>query len=507
MTSENKAQPELLDGLLKQLNAYASIEQEAEKENKQRRIPNEIKEMNKLYAITTYGNKTVVLVESTDHEGNFTVSFKAIADFTTMLSNKFTYRSNEDGTQRKIALSKYWLEHKDRRTYHGVIFDPSMKALSNYYNLYQGLAVTPAEGDWALIREHIFLVLCDSNQQHYDYLMTWMARIVQDPGGKRPGTLIAIQGGQGCGKGIIVQAFGKIFGPHYHYINNQQQLTGKFNSHLQSAIFINVDEGFFAGSKSDEGVLKGLTTEDVLTIEPKGKDAFLAANHVNIIITSNYDWVVPAGEDERRYVVLTASNHRQGDHEYFSKLAHQIDNGGLEAYLHALMNWDLSKVNLRAIPKTQGLLKQKIHNFSPVQRFWFDALASSGDFYRDVCGSIRWLSIFGKTVASKDLYACYLYSCIFLKIQRPKGKSQFIDELKSFCPILSSARTQPKTTPGTSVRGYHYPDLEACRAAMCEKLSFQIDWTQWTDFEGAPPFDESSIDLGSYTPTDDDFYF
>ena len=84
------------------------------------------------------------------------------------------------------------------------------------------------------------------------------------------------------------------------------------------------DEAFFAGDRSHESILKALITEETLMIEPKGVDPFAVRNCLHLIMSSNNDWVIPAGADARRYFVLGVSDateagprlfrrHRQGD--------------------------------------------------------------------------------------------------------------------------------------------------------------------------------------------------
>ena len=50
------------------------------------------------------------------------------------------------------------------------------------------------------------------------------------------------------------------------------------------------------------------------------------------------------------------------DHAYFAAIDEEMDNGGREALLHYLLNFDLTQVNLRVIPKTAALLDQQIES-------------------------------------------------------------------------------------------------------------------------------------------------
>ena len=52
-----------------------------------------------------------------------------------------------------------------------------------------------------------------------------------------------------------------------------------------------------------------------------------------------------------------------------------VDNhGGKEILLHFLKTWDLNKADITIIPKTEGLLEQKVKSMGVIERFWFTAL-------------------------------------------------------------------------------------------------------------------------------------
>ncbi|WP_215413833.1 hypothetical protein, partial [Escherichia coli] len=50
------------------------------------------------------------------------------------------------------------------------------------------------------------------------------------------------------------------------------------------------------------------------------------------------------------------------------------DNGGREALLYDLLNYDLTKINLRRIPMTEALLEQKLRSLDSVESWWVQRL-------------------------------------------------------------------------------------------------------------------------------------
>ena len=122
-----------------------------------------------------------------------------------------------------------------------------------------------------------------------------------------------MQGGARAGKGIFVRAFGRIFGQHFTHISHAKHLTGNFNAHLEDCVVLFVDEGFWAGDKQGEAVLKHLITEPTMIIERKGQNVEQLPNRLHMLMASNSEWVIPAGLDERRFLVLIVADSMKQD--------------------------------------------------------------------------------------------------------------------------------------------------------------------------------------------------
>jgi len=133
-----------------------------------------------------------------------------------------------------------------------------------------------------------------------------MANAAQQPG-RQGEVAVVLRGREGVGKGVFAKEFGRLFGAHFKHVVNAKHLVGHFNAHLQHCSVLFADEAFFAGDRSHESVLKGLITEETLLIEPKGVDSYSVRNCLHLIMSSNSEWVVPAGADARRYFLLDVS--------------------------------------------------------------------------------------------------------------------------------------------------------------------------------------------------------
>ena len=411
------------------------------------------------------GGKCVILNETIDPVFKRPdITFSSPADFETCYANRLIEVPGRRGFSLE-SIGKVWLEAPIRRQYEGIVFAPGREE-KGFYNLYRGLPVKPIKGDWSLMENHIWKVVTNRDEESYRYLKAWMAHIVKNPGGKRPGTSVVLRGKQGVGKGCFASQYGEIFGSHFLHVTNAAHLVNRFNQHLKDALLVFVDEGVWAGNKTAEGVLRGMITEKYFLCEPKGKDAFPVENHVNLIIASNNKWIVPAGLEERRFMVLDVSDKYIQDKDYFTALFNQMDNGGREAMLYDLLEMDISDVDLRIIPRTEALLDQSFHTMSTVAKFWLERLREGS--LLDNRGEI-WDS----QIEIKAFYDSYVEFANARGDRTNLIKELFGKEIRELCPGTRSPRP---TINGRRTRVYTFPDLQTCRKRFEERVKMKINW-------------------------------
>src|SRR5262249_8360490 len=293
--------------------------------------------------------------------------FSTIPDFCAFHAKRKKLVVGKNGKERKIGLGRWWIDHEQRRQFDGIVYAPGLSAANGKLNLWNGFGCEPREGKWDLYYDHLYNNICSGNAEHLEYMLNWMAYAVQQPG--RPGEVAVVwRGKEGTGKGVAAKQFGRLFGTHFRHVVHAKHLTGHFNAHMQHISVLYADEAFFAGDRSHESVLKALVTEETLMIEPKGLDPFAVRNCVHLIMSSNSDWVVPAGADARRYLVRNVADKHLQDLEYFDAVVRQMDNGGREGLLHHLLNRNLADFNVRLVPQTRALAEQKAHSRRGVDR-------------------------------------------------------------------------------------------------------------------------------------------
>ena len=134
------------------------------------------------------------------------------------------------------------------------------------------------------------------------------------------------------------------------------------------------DEAYGPKDRTAEGELKRKITESTISIEPKHRKRFEVPNRLHVMFASNNDWVVPAGEYERRFVVGNVSDVHLQDQAWFGPLYKQLRDGGYEAMLYDLLQMDLGDWHPRRIVRTAALAEQQEESLDPFDEWWLELL-------------------------------------------------------------------------------------------------------------------------------------
>ena len=418
-----------------------------------------IADLNARHAVVMVGGKCVIVNEEVDPAMGFkTLSFSSQGDFINRYANRIINRG-----EKITSAGRAWLAHPDRRQFDGITFAPG-ETVPGYLNLDRGFAVEPIPGDCSRYLDHLRNNICSGDEDLSDYLLAWMADCVQNRS-RRPGVAVVMRGRQGTGKGVLCGQFGALFGPHFIQISQASHLTGHFNSHLKDKLVVYADEAFWAGDKRAEGVLKAMITEETIQVEMKGKDVITFRNHIRLMVSSNNSWVVPAGNEERRFFVLDISEARMQDRPYFGGIVDQMNNGGREALLHYLLEFDLSGIDLGKPPQTQALCDQKEYSASPLQSWWFEKLMD-GETIKD---STKWAD----QIRTEALYEDYCETCETLGVKRRLSPNAFGKELRKLAPGFEKIRI---TERGNRKWSYSIPGLDSCRNHFELITRHKHDW-------------------------------
>lgn len=441
--------------------------------------------------IADLGGKCRVISEVLDQnlaKPRTRISKQSFEDFRNRYMHiKVQVGQTKEGNPVYSSAGKWWLEHPMRRQYDTMVFAPG-REVPDAYNLWKGFACEAIPGhQHEPFLDHLRDNVCSGEEVIYNYLIRWMARAVQTPG--EPGQVaIVLRGGRGTGKGTVAQVFGSLWGRHFLHISSAKHLVGQFNAHLRDCVFLFADEAFFAGDKMHESVLKTLVTEDMLVVESKGVDAEAGPNFTHLMMASNDTWVVPAGSDERRYLVVDVGEDKKQNLDYFRKLARQMDEGGREALLHYLMTLDLTDFEVRSVPNTEALQEQKLLSLSGEEQWWMEKLMDG----RITSGALGWQDTVQKDHLQRD-YLLYADSQRLFRRASPTVLGRLLARLmpkpwpKSNQRVTDVERDDGRggvTWERTRVYWYDIPNLETCRASWDKKFGGRTRWPEVEEDEG-----------------------
>ncbi|KAL7717227.1 hypothetical protein QTN25_005494 [Entamoeba marina] len=130
---------------------------------------------------------------------------------------------------------------------------------------------------------HLHKKICNYNDEINDYVLNWMANILQNLG-KRNNTAIMLKGNPGTGKTYLTDIIFKLTASYScSCVSDLVTLTGRFNGLLEKLkVFICVNE-FDRNNELDPTGLKTYITDKKVQVQPKGKEVFTAKNVSNYV--------------------------------------------------------------------------------------------------------------------------------------------------------------------------------------------------------------------------------
>jgi hypothetical protein len=449
----------------------------------------DVEKINAEYALVLRGSKALIINDRRDIAPGEDIRFLTLDAFHAWFSNRRT-RILPRGREQIVSWATAWLRDPARRQYAGVEFFPNpddAAGTPHYLNLWRGFSVEPSsQGTYKTFRDHVFNNICNSDPELFQFVFGWCAQVIQHPR-EKPGTAIVLRGQMGAGKSKLGEVIGSLMPSHYRQVDEARYITGNFNQHMAACLILQADEAVWAGDKAAEGRLKGLITSETQMIESKNIDAVPMKNYVRILMTSNEDWVVPAGKDERRFCVLDVHPRCAQNHEYFSEMDEELNNGGRSRLLFDLQNFDLSKVNLRKIPKTNALLEQKLRSLDPTEGYWYGRLRDAAPLSEQSEWQTR--------VVTNDLYQDFIKSAIQVGISRRRTSAEFGQKMKKLVPDLRKVRPLLSAENGGKKRiwCYELPSLSNCRDSFETLLGQAISWPREVDVAGREDPDDDPI--------------
>lgn len=311
------------------------------------------------FALVYGANSTVF-----DHEQRMLLS---IGDVRDACADKNFVRDWQRNPEREIVLLKE------------VGFDPTESDKHISCNLWGGWPTSPKQGSCENLLD-LLKYLCageDNPEKVYDWVLKWIAYPIQHPGAKMK-TALVLHGPQGAGKNMFFEAVMAIYG-EYGRIIDQGAVEDKFTDWASKKLFMIADEVVARAELFHmKNKLKGLITGETIRINPKNVTPYDEKNHVNLVFLSNETQPVVLERDDRRYIVIWTPP--KVDQAFYSEVKREIDNGGVEALHHYLLNLDLGDFAPYTNPPDTKAKRDLIDiSLDSTERFWNEWLADRLD--------------------------------------------------------------------------------------------------------------------------------
>lgn len=303
------------------------------------------------------------------------------------LSHSFKWNEYDaEGTaylkKKTVHTLNRWYNDINANNYTKSVFNPNIDWIpSDHLNRYHGFAVEPSQLSFEECKkicepwlDHIHKVWANGYDDHFDYIMAWLAHTVQCPWLKI-GIAMVVLGEKRCGKGIIISKVLEIFGQHASEITQGEQATGNFNAALMDKVFISMNEASWGGNNKGLGVMRGLITDPSFQGTRKFKDSKPCKNFLDFIFSSNFMHVVCNKNGEQRYYIFRCSPKYSASSKTVSakeKKDHMdaIANVPVSVVLKLLLNWQKPvSIDLKNPPYTEEQQEQTEHSMTTVQQY------------------------------------------------------------------------------------------------------------------------------------------
>lgn len=439
--------------------------------------PDFIEEFNKrFFYCAANGTSRVCELITIDYKE--TLERYAVATFHEKLLSE-TLKEVQDDKIKISQRSKEWMRSRRRRSYDAIRFIPRDTVSPKVYNLWRGFHVKPADAAKVYSAEgrdgaakfikHCQENICDNDAASFKWLMSFTAHLFQKPWEKPP-VAVVFQGLKGTGKNIFIDCLKHMIGKHSVTVSGKHALTSNFNSLMEDKILIALDEAFWSGDKSVEGILKSMITDSLRNIERKGEEPYQTQVYDRIFIMGNEDRLVNATGDERRFAVFNIADYKRGDIEFFgSMMKGLIEHNGCELLMEYFLNFDISTFNIRKAPDTKGLRDQKEQSLTDLQRFWFECLQEGR-----ITNNFEGVSTWPEKISSRNLHETFYRFSDEHGSKYRLTSAAFNKQFEKIAP--SCAERKKLRIDGQSIQGYTFCELKQARLEWERSMGMKEKW-------------------------------
>jgi hypothetical protein len=263
---------------------------------------------------------------------------------------------DKNGKEKKQSFIKKWINDETLKSYNKLDFIPqniiqneiqNIENEQKIYNLFHGFnSIVKTSYNMEKRKDilNIFKLLgrelCGGNDEYFDYLLHFIAHMIQKPNERIPIAFI-IKGKQGTGKNVFLSAICNLLDKrNYTISSNPKDFFGDYAEGFYHKLLVNINECEGKDTFEFEGRLKSFISENTITLNAKFMRPITIQNYARLIIFTNKNTPISIDvkSGDRRYVVYqttdTFLDKRKYNDTFWKKLVEYFEKPEFLAALY-----------------------------------------------------------------------------------------------------------------------------------------------------------------------------
>lgn len=277
----------------------------------------------------------------------------------------------------KHKFTTLYNECKFKKTYSTFDFQPNKKETDDTYNLFKGFVFDDDDltfnQDTVDIYLNLIKYICKDEKDEYQYVINWLAHIIQKPAQKTNVALVFFSDTEGVGKNFMFDIYEKLLEGYCNKFKDTNSINERFNGDMMGKLFVIGDE-IKGRTQEISNELKDIITRKKEVIEYKNKDKIIVNDYKNYAFTTNNQNVFKISITDRRYVFIECTDIPKPK-SYYERLAMFRDNKSeLKQLYNFFKTYDISKFNPAEIITNKYKQDLIVNNLESYIKFVIDEI-------------------------------------------------------------------------------------------------------------------------------------